>query len=58
MKKKMNLTKMWPVLSEEWTEDLWNNTEFHRYNVNFFIDTDQKNTSRRTLYVSFEFKSD
>ncbi|KAL7037420.1 hypothetical protein ACKWTF_009205 [Chironomus riparius] len=51
VKKKMNLTQMWPVLSDEWTEDLWNNTEFHRYNVNFFIDTDQKNTSRRTLYI-------
>lgn len=46
---------MWPVLSNEWTEDLWNATNFHRYNVNFFIDTDMKNTSRRILFVSLPF---
>jgi predicted metalloendopeptidase len=55
VKKKLNLTKTWPVLLEdvnEWNVNQWNATEYHRYTVDFFIDTDVKNTSKRALYVS------
>lgn len=48
----MNLTKTWPVLTgDSWDENQWNATEYHRYSVDFFIDTDVKNTSRRSLYI-------
>lgn len=49
----MNLTKTWPVLlkDDEWDENQWNDTEYHRYSVDFFIDTDLKNTSIRSLYI-------
>lgn len=49
----LNLTTKWPVLRKEneWNESLWESTEFYRYIVDFFIDTDLKNTSRRALYV-------
>lgn len=56
VKRKLNLAQKWPVLldSDDWNEELWNATELHRYNVDFFIDNDLKNTSRRSLYVSDE----
>lgn len=55
VKQKLNLTVLWPVLmnEDEWDESLWNVTDFYRFSVDFFIDTDLKNTSRRALYVSF-----
>lgn len=48
---------MWPVLmdEEEWDESLWNETDFHRFSVDFFIDSDLKHTSKRVLYVGMEF---
>lgn len=54
VKKKLNLTSKWPVLMEEdeWDETVWNPNEFFRFTVDFFIDTDLKNTSRRALYAS------
>lgn len=53
VKDKLNLTTMWPVLlgEGEWDESIWNQTDFYRYSVDFFIDTDLKHTSRRALYV-------
>jgi hypothetical protein len=55
VRKKLDLGEKWPVVSNTWKEDSWNNTEYHRFNVDFFIDTDIKNTTRRALYVSFVF---
>lgn len=57
VKQKLNLTTLWPVLldEDEWDESLWNATDFYRFSVDFFIDTDLKNTSKRALYVSFSF---
>lgn len=54
VKAKLNLTSRWPVLldEDEWDESLWNATDFNRFSVDFFIDTDVKNTTRRALYVS------
>lgn len=48
------MSDMWPVLldEEEWDESLWNATDFYRFTVDFFIDTDLKNTTRRKLYVN------
>lgn len=34
-----------------WNESSLNSTEYFRYIVDFFIDTDLKNTSVRTLYI-------
>lgn len=48
----LNLTTKWPVLQKDnWNKSLWETTEFYRYIVDYFIDTDLKNTSRRALYV-------
>lgn len=57
IREKLNLTTKWPVLSkeDEFDESTWNATEFNRFSVDFFIDTDVKNTSRRVLYVRFNF---
>ncbi|KAG5681750.1 hypothetical protein PVAND_011159 [Polypedilum vanderplanki] len=54
VKRKLNLAEKWPVLQKqgEWDEKSMNETDYHRYNVNFFIDNDLKNTSRRIIYVS------
>lgn len=49
---KMNLNKSWPVLNPtEWDENEWNASAYLRYSVDFFIDTDLKNTSRRSVYI-------
>lgn len=34
-----------------WNESLLNSTEYFRYIVDFFIDTDLKNASIRSLYI-------
>jgi hypothetical protein len=54
VEQKLNLKTKWPVLMDEdkWNESFWNSTDFHRFSVDFFVDTDLKNTSRRALYVS------
>lgn len=47
----MNLNVTWPILSNAWNESFLNSTEYFRYIVDFFIDTDLKNSSIRTLYI-------
>jgi hypothetical protein len=53
VRRKLNLSKLWPVMNNEgtWNASLWNASDFHRFSVDFFIDADLKNTSRRILYV-------
>lgn len=50
----MNLNNTWPVLADpkdSWNTSIINSTEYYRYIVEFFIDTDLKNTSIRMLYI-------
>lgn len=53
---KLNMSSKWPVLKSpaEFDESLWNQTELHRFSVDFFVDSDLKNVSQRILYVSFK----
>ena len=57
VEQKLELSTKWPVLmgADEWDESSWNSSDFHRFSVDFFIDSDLKQTSRRILYVINSF---